>query len=442
MAPEGITAGKSLHLPVNSFAILPITFVMTIDTFAAYESEVRTYCRSFPAVFATARDSEVFDEHGQRWIDFFAGAGALNYGHNPQFIKQKLLRYIESDGITHALDFHTSAKRCFIEDFVDTVLTPRGLDYKLQFCGPTGANAVEAALKLARKATGRTQIASFSGGWHGMTSGCLSVTSRLSHRRTAGAPLANVTMFRFPVGPQPFPEALDYIEYALTDSHSGVERPAAFILEGVQAEGGVYPAPVSFLRGLRELCDRFGILLILDEIQTGCGRTGRFFSFEHAGITPDIVCLSKSIGGYGLPMSLLLMRPSLDVWSPGEHTGTFRGHQLAFVAARAALDFWRDRRFAESITEKGEFAMATLAAGLHGTGAQVRGLGMIGGVDLAGCGGGERAKEASRLCFERGLIVETCGRDGAVLKLLPPLTIPVGLLGEGVQILLEAVRAA
>jgi diaminobutyrate-2-oxoglutarate transaminase len=386
----------------------------------------------------------MFDENGRRWIDFFAGAGALNYGHNPGFIKERLIRYLEQDGITHALDMHTPAKREFIETFVQVVLRPRGLDYKIQFCGPTGANAVEAALKLVRKVTGRTNVVAFTGGWHGMTSGALSVTSRRDHRQTAGFPLGNVTTFPFPEGPRPFPDAIEYIENALADSHSGLDHPAAFLVEPVQAEGGVYVAPDDFLRGLRAVCDRHGILLIVDDIQAGCGRTGAFFSFESVGIAPDVVCLSKSISGYGLPMALVLIGQGMDVWSPGEHTGTFRGHQLAFLAATSALDFWKSSGFANDVVRKGQLIRETLAAGLAGATdrIEVRGKGMLIGIDLTRCGGRTAAERTIEQCFDNGLIVENCGRDGAVIKLLPPLTIETEVLREGLAILIRAIHAA
>ena len=414
------------------------------DTFLKHESDVRAYCRTFPAVFATASGSEMFDEKGRRWIDFFAGAGALNYGHNPAFIKERLIRYLQQDGITHALDMYTSAKRDFIETFVRAVLRPRGLDYKLQFCGPTGANAVEAALKLARKVTGRTNVVAFTGGWHGMTGGCLSVTSRRDHRQSAGFPLGNVTTMPFPDGPNPFPAVIEYIENALSDSHSGLDLPAAFILEAVQAEGGVYTAPDDFLRKLRALCHRHNILLIVDDIQAGCGRTGTFFSFERSGVIPDIVCLSKSIGGYGLPMSLVLIGPEFDMWSPGEHTGTFRGNQLAFLAATAALDFWTNDTLATDVVSKGQLIRESLAAGLSAAvdRIEIRGRGMLIGVDLIRCGGKTTASQVVEDCFRNGLIVETCGREGAVVKIIPALTIDTAILREGLDILIHAINAA
>jgi diaminobutyrate-2-oxoglutarate transaminase len=400
------------------------------DIFERYESNVRSYCRSFPVVFQRAKGAELFDESGRRYIDFFAGAGALNYGHNPDFIQEKLIAYLRSDSVSHALDMFTVAKRDFLTRFVDIVLAPRSLDYKVQFVGPTGADAVEAALKLARLATGRHTMAAFTGGWHGMTTGCLQVTSDRDTRATAGAPLAFTTFLPYADGPVSGDDSLARIEAIFDDASSGVETPAAMIVETVQSEGGVYVAPVEWLRGLRSICDRHGILLIVDDVQVGCGRTGSFFSFERAGVEPDIVCLSKSIGGYGLPMSLVLMRRKLDVWKRAQHTGTFRGNQLAFIAASAALEHWKDDRFSESITRKGELVRGSLL------GQQLRGIGLLHGVELESP---EHAKEAAARCFEKGLVIERCGRGGTVLKIMPPLTIDESLLVAGCEILAEAV---
>ena len=411
--------------------------VSSVAVFDEMESNVRTYCRSFPTVFTRAKGSILFDEEGRSYIDFFAGAGALNYEHNPDFIREKLIEYLASDGITHALDMFTTTKRDFLETFRDVVLRPRGLDYKVQSCGPTGANAVEAALKLARLATGRVPVASFSGGWHGMTMACLSVTGNREHRAAAGAPLPFTSVLPFPDGPYKLSDALAYTGSLFDDPNSGLDLPAALILETVQGEGGIYVAPVEWLRGIRALCDRHGVLLIVDDIQAGCGRTGSFFSFERAGIVPDIVTLSKSIGGYGLPMSLVLMKRELDVWQPGQHTGTFRGNQLSFLAATAALDLWKTKAFETGIAERGaiiEKSLRERIAPLHPQ-AQVRGLGLMWALDLTRAGGPDAAKEIAQGCFNHGLILERCGRDDTVIKIMPPLNIEKDLLQRGCRIL-------
>ena len=404
---------------------------------------MRTYCRSFPTVFTRAKGSLLFDEAGRSYIDFFAGAGALNYGHNPTFIRDRLIEYLASDGITHSLDMFTTKKREFLERFRDVILKPRGLDYKVQFCGPTGANSVEAALKLARLATGRTTVASFSGGWHGMTAACLSVTGNREHREAAGAPLPFTTVFPFPDGPYRLTDSLAYIESLFEDPNSGLDLPAALILETVQAEGGIYIAPPEWLRGIRSLCDRYGVLLIVDDIQVGCGRAGSFFSFERAQIVPDLVCLSKSIGGYGLPMSLLLMKREYDVWKPGQHTGTFRGNQLAFLAATEALSLWEGRAFERGIAERGTMVEDSLRrhiAPLHSA-IQVRGIGLMWGLDTSLAGGPDVAKRIAQTCFENGLIIERSGRDDTVIKIMPPLNIEREVLAKGLTVLEDAARA-
>ena len=413
-----------------------------VAVFDAMESAVRSYCRSFPTVFRRAKGAHLFDESGRCWIDFFAGAGALNYGHNPDFIQRRLVEHLESDAVMHALDMFTTTKRDFLEQFRDVVLAPRQLDYKVQFCGPTGANSVEAAMKLARLVTKRVPVASFTGGWHGMTAGCLAVTGNRDNRAAAGAPLPYTITLPYPEGPYRLADALGYVESLFADPNSGLDLPAALILETIQAEGGVYVAPVEWLRGIRALCNRYGVLMIVDEIQVGCGRAGTFFSFERAGIVPDLVCLSKSIGGYGLPMSLLLIKPEHDVWQPGQHTGTFRGNQLAFCAATAALSLWRGPRFPAEIAERAALVQQCLhteLSALH-PGIEVRGMGLIWALDLARAGGAEVAKRVGQVCFQNGLIIERCGRDDTAMKIMPPLTIDLATLRQGLDVLVAAVR--
>jgi len=415
---------------------------MTTEIFETLESEVRGYCRSFPCVFTRAKGSELWSEDGRRYIDFFAGAGALNYGHNPDALKRVLIDYLESDQITHGLDMHTAAKRSLLEELQRTVLSPRGLSYKVQFPGPTGTNAVEAALKLARKFTGRTGIASFTNAFHGMTLGSLAITGNQGKRAGAGLPVdpANVLPFDGYFGDGT--DTLAHFEMLLTDGSSGFDVPAAVIVETVQAEGGVNVGSMTWLKKLRELTERHGILLIVDDIQVGCGRTGKFFSFEEAGIVPDIVCLSKSLSGYGLPLSLVLLKPELDVWAPGEHNGTFRGHNPAFVTATAALrQYWRDDRLSEQVERKGNLVaerLERLAERFPEHCGEVRGRGMIRGIV---CEKGV-ATAASKAAFERGLLIETAGADDQVLKVLCPLTTPDDVLREGLDILDAAVAHA
>jgi diaminobutyrate-2-oxoglutarate transaminase len=414
----------------------------TDDVFERMESNVRTYSRSFPAVFDRAKGALLYDEDGRVYVDFFSGAGALNYGHNPEFIKQRLIEHLLSDRMVHGLDLATVVKRDFLHAFETVVLQPRELDYKVQFCSPSGASSVEAAIALARRATGRTGIAAFTGGWHGMTNGCLTVTSNRVHRASAGLPLPPATFLPFDDGPYRVPDSLGYIAHLLEDGSSGVDLPAAIIVESIQAESGVYVASQEWLRGLRALCDRLDILMIVDDVQAGCGRTGDFFSFEAAGIVPDIVCLSKSIGGYGLPMAIVLMKRACDDWQPGEHTGTFRGNQLAFVAATAALDLWRDESFPAVLrkrSERLESALRTIVS--RRPGLALRGRGFIWAVDFTDAGGPGAAADAARRAFDNGLVIERCGRNDVALKVLPPITIDETELRHGLALLGEAALA-
>lgn len=411
-----------------------------IDIFEGHESNVRSYCRSFPAVFTRAKGAILQSETGQSYIDFFSGAGALNYGHNHELIKHKVIAYLMEDNIIHAMDMFTSAKRDFLVSFADRILRPRKLSYKVQFCGPTGTNAVEAALKLARKATGRTGIFSFMGAYHGVSLGALATTAAPANRKAAGQGLPNVSFIPYPTGCVRGLDTIAYMQHVLEDPNSGIEKPAAIILETVQAEGGVNVAPVEWLRDLRKLCDQHDILMICDDIQVGCGRTGTFFSFERAGIEPDIVVLSKSISGSGAPMSLLLIKPHLDLWEPGEHNGTFRGYQPALVGATAALAFWSQPEFTDHLEIASDYLHSFLVRDICNEydGIEIRGLGMIWGIDLSKMAKAKMAKEVSRRCFELGLIVETVGRFDSVLKLIPPLTVELEVLGKGCSILKRA----
>lgn len=411
---------------------------MIMNTFETLESNVRSYCRSFPVVFNKAKNDVLYTEAGEGYIDFFAGAGALNYGHNNDFMKNRLLDYLTSDRIMHGLDMYTTAKQEFMESFSERILQPKGLNYKLQFCGPTGTNAVEAALKLARKVKKRNGVFAFMGGFHGMSLGSLSITSNNSMRESAGVPLNNVTFIPYNSTFNGMDTIL-YMEQLLTDTHSGVEKPAAIILETVQAEGGINIADNEWLRELRQLCDDHDILLIVDDIQVGCGRVGSFFSFERAGIVPDMVVLSKSISGYGLPMSLLLLKPELDIWSPGEHNGTFRGNQLAFVGAKAALEFRDTVGLEAQVKEKEAFVQQFLREHIQKMDPliEIRGLGLIWGIDVTHLGEAF-AKEVATLCFSKGLIIERAGRNDTVLKIMPALTISMENLSKGCNIIKES----
>ena len=411
-----------------------------MNIFEQHESEVRGYCRTFPAVFASAKGAWMTDIQGRRHLDFFSGAGVLNYGHNPDKIKNALMAYLMRDGITHTLDMYSEAKEAFIQNFHDVILQPRGLAYKFQFPGPTGTNAVEAALKLARKVTGREQVVGFTNAFHGMTLGALSVTGNSFKRAGAGVPLSHTVSMPFDGYMGADTDTLDYFESMLVDNGSGIDLPAAVILETVQAEGGVNVASAAWIRRLRDITQRYGIVLIVDDIQVGCGRTGHFFSFEEADIVPDIVTLSKSLSGYGLPLALVLIKPEMDLWAPGEHNGTFRGHCPAFVTATAALSYWHNTALQNAVVHKSGIVQERLAQMLRkqGADATVRGRGLIQGVDFADVG---LAGRVSQACFERGLIIETAGIDDQVLKLLPSLTITEEELLHGLDIIETSLHA-
>jgi diaminobutyrate-2-oxoglutarate transaminase len=403
------------------------------DIFELAESRVRTYCRSFPALFTRAVGHQVFTEDGRCLTDLLTGCGALNYGHNNPILKRAVLAYLADDGIVQAMDLHTEAKAAFLRRFRRVILEPRGLPHRVMFTGPTGTNAVEAALKLARKATGRSTVVAFTGGFHGMTLGALAATANRDKRRGAGQPLPGV--LRLPYDGYGTADMLDFLERALADPGSGIDAPACFLVETVQGEGGLRAASGAWLRRLRDLADRCGALLVVDDIQAGCGRTGTFFSFEPLGIRPDLICLSKSIGGIGLPMALLLIEPTADVWEPGEHNGTFRGNNLAFVAATAALDYWEDPAFEGELARRIALLddrLEALTARWPEHVAELRGRGFMRGLVLHGSG---TAAMVSRQLFERNVIAETCGPDDEVLKLLPPLTIPQDALVQALDTL-------
>lgn len=412
--------------------------------FDRLESNVRSYCRSFPATFAAAVGSTMIDTAGRKYIDFFAGAGALNYGHNHPRLKQVVIDHLLSNGLTHALDLHTTAKAKFLETFEARILKPRGLEYKIQFTGPTGTNAVEAALKVARKATGRQGLIAFRGGYHGHSLGSLAATANRDHRAAAGVALTNVTFLPFPSVDAPY-DVVAELEEMLTDTHSGLELPAALIIETVQAEGGVVVAPNEALQALRALCSRHGIVMIVDDIQAGCGRTGNFFSFERANIQPDIVTVSKSIGGLGLPMAIVLIKPELDVLKPADHTGTFRGNQLAFAAGAEALVLFDEESLSGSTERNGRTIVDHFQAVISPLDSRLslRGIGLIWGLDTAAIDPtGALAKNISRQCFADGLVIERVGRNDTALKILPALTITTEELDAGLNILAGATKLA
>jgi diaminobutyrate-2-oxoglutarate transaminase len=412
-----------------------------MSIFDQRESDIRGYCRTYPVVFDTAYNARQTDESGKQYIDFFAGAGVLNFGHNNANMKQAMIDYLQRDGVTHSLDMHTTAKREFIDAFVSTILEPRNMPHKLQFIGPTGTNAVEAALKLARRATGRQDVVAFTRGFHGMTLGSLACTANQYFRGAAGVPLNHVS--HQPYGCETPCQgctlgcglgSLEKLRANYLDGSSGLTPPAAFIVEVIQAEGGVNVASHQWLQALQTLAKDVGALLIVDDIQVGCGRTGTYFSFDDMGLDPDIICLAKGLGGMGTPIAMNLIKPEIDkLWSPGEHTGTFRGQGLSFVAGREAIRYFEDDKLMDEVRAKAKEMRATLSGLItHCQGIQLRGRGMIFGLDV-GCG--EKAKAIVEKCFQQGLLVSACGSGGRVIKLIPPLTIDDDDLKQGLSTL-------
>ena len=409
----------------------------TFEQFEQHESGIRSYCRSFPVIFKQARGAELITQDGKSYIDFLAGAGTLNYGHNHPVLKQALIDYLANDGLTHGLDMYSEAKENFLEVFHRVILEPRGFgDYVTQFSGPTGTNSVEAALKLARKVTGRNNIISFTNGFHGCSIGALAVTGNQHHRGAAGVALTDVSRMPYANYFGKDVNTIAMMDKLLSDPSSGIDKPAAVIVEVVQGEGGLNTASAEWMRKLQKLCRKHDMLLIADDIQAGCGRTGTFFSFEEMGIQPDIITLSKSLSGYGLPFAVVVMRRELDEWEPGEHNGTFRGNNLAFVTAAAAMEhFWSSDEFAKSVQAKGKRIKDGMQKIVRKHGPDslyVKGRGMMLGIN---CPDGDIAAAVCAEAFQHGLVIETSGNHSQVVKCLCPLVISEEQIDKALSIL-------
>ena len=411
---------------------------MTMQAIHPNESNVASYNRSFPFVIATAKGPIIRDVEGKEYIDFFNGAGANNYGHSPEPMKQALIDYIQNDGINNSLDMASVAKQAFIDAYVTYILKPRGLDYKLQFTGPTGTNAVEAALKLVRINKGRSSIISFHGGFHGVSLGSLAVTSNPYFRDVAGIELKYVDFLDYDNGDQQ--EALERLEAQFNESIAKNGLPAGVIVECIQGEGGVNAARPAWIKKLRELTTANDVLLIVDDIQAGCGRSGNYFSFEPAGIVPDVVTQSKSISGYGSPMSILLIKPEIDIWKPAQHNATFRGNNHAFVTARATIEtYWKDDALMSDVRRKTDIitkAFDDIIAAHPEMKLFRKGRGFFQGLSFADT---DQAAATSRTAFMNGLIVERAGFDAEVVKAFPALNIDDETLLKGLNILAKSV---
>jgi diaminobutyrate-2-oxoglutarate transaminase len=427
----------------HSSSIHPCIRSSMMRTFERLESEVRGYIRSFPTIFTKANNAVLTDEGGTQYIDFLAGAGSLNYGHNNPILKQAVIDYLATDGMIHGLDMATSAKEEFLRTFEERIMKPRNLSYKMQFTGPTGTNAVEAAIKLARNITGRQNVISFTNGFHGVSLGSLSLTGNRKFRDAAGVPLTNVHRAPYSGYFGMEVDTIAMLDKLISDPSSGVDHPAAVVVECVQGEGGLNVAGLNWLKKLEQLCRKHDIRLIVDDIQAGCGRTGTFFSFEPAGINPDMVTLSKSLSGFGLPLAVLLIKPEYDGWKPSQHNGTFRGNNLAFVTATTALNqYWSDGKFQQSIEKKAQVVqqyLEKLVKNYPAAEMTRRGRGMMQGLAFKDPA---LADKVTSIAFQNGLIIETSGGSDEVVKLLTPLTIEPETLLAGLDILEHAVADA
>ncbi|PWB83437.1 MAG: diaminobutyrate--2-oxoglutarate transaminase [Methylocystaceae bacterium] len=434
-----------------------------LDRQAAIESNARTYPRRIPLAIKSARGMRVTDVEGREYIDCLAGAGALALGHNHPVVVEAIRNALSEEIPFQTLDLPTPFKDRFIRDLFDSLPDRFAKNYKIQFCGPSGADAVEAALKLVKTASGRRGIVAFHGAYHGMTHGALSVSGESVPKLALAGLSAEVQFLPYPSAYRcPFGvggvEGADlgarYIETVLDDPNSGVLLPAGMILEVVQGEGGVNPAPDDWLRKVRSITKRRGIPLIVDEVQTGLGRTGRLYAFEHAAITPDVLVLSKAIGG-GLPLSVVIYHQDLDEWKPGAHAGTFRGNQLAFAAGAVTIRHVRECRLERRAFERGRLLQSMLeggAAELRSIG-DVRGRGLLIGAeivdkDAVGTAGEppppspKLARDIQRECLRRGLIVELGGRSGSVVRFLPPLIVDEADIDAIADRFLDAARSA
>lgn len=410
-----------------------------MNTFEQLESNVRFYCRRWPVVFATSHGSTIFDEDFKAYLDFFAGAGVLSYGHNNPELVEVAISHLRSGKLLHSLDTFTVEKREFLHTFEKLILQPRGMDMVIQTVGPTGATAVEAALQLAQRITGNRAVLGFAGGYHGMTYRAASVSASMAGRET----VSHIGDFvALPFVKQMTNTDLDLLDRTLLTGVDG-QKIGAILIEATQGEGGARAFDPAYLTALRTRATELGIIVIADEVQAGVGRTGTFFSFEGSGLDPDIVCLSKAISGLGLPMAINLIKRNIDKWDAGEFTGTFRGNNLAFATSTKMLQtYWSNDNFEKETQYKGIFvrnALQTIADTYESLDFTVTGNGLLCGLNVKNT---EIAERVTRASFERQLIVETCGAGDQVVKLLPPLTTTNEELHEGLSRLSDAFSEA
>jgi diaminobutyrate-2-oxoglutarate transaminase len=407
------------------------------------ESAARTYANRFKLVFERASGMRLFDLEGREYLDCLAAAGTLALGHNHPRIQGAVEEFLRSGALQQALDLTTPVKYHFLKRLYQCLPARFAENARVQFCGPTGADAIEAALKLFKTATKRNSIIAFHGAYHGMTSGSLALTGNLTAKNFMGGLMPDVHFMPYPhpyrcpfgLGAEGYRASLAYMEQVLSDPESGITLPAAVVVEVVQGEGGVIPAPIDWLRGLRRITAKASVPLIIDEIQTGFGRTGEMFAFEAADIEPDAVVVSKALGG-GYPLALMLYHKRYDAWTPGAHAGTFRGNQIAMVAGTATMDVLLEDELIKAAQEKGEYLAVRLAelADRYPRVGDVRGRGLMWGLEIVDPDGpldmvgnpppdGPAARAVQRACLANGLILETGGRHGSVVRILPPLII-------------------
>jgi len=402
------------------------------------ESNVRSYSKKFPARFCKASGSMLTDTSGKTYLDFLSACGSLNYGHNHPVLKKALIEHIETNGLAISLDLQTDTRSQFLQALQNHILLPRDYTYVAQFTGPTGANAVEAAIKLARKYTGKSHIIAFTNAFHGCTLGALGLTANAYHRGASEPLLNHVTRMPYDGYTDQQIDTADLLEHMLEDPSSGCPKPAAIIFETIQGEGGLNVASKAWAKKIATLAKRHDALLIVDDIQAGCGRSGHFFSFEELDIVPDMVTLAKSLSGFGLPMSLSLIKPEFDIWEPGEHNGTFRGNSHAFVTATAALNnFWSSPAFSDGLKSRIADLKQNLGFIAQKYGFRTKGRGFMQGIDFRD---GELCQSIAGMCYRNGLIIETCGSFDEVLKLLPALNMDENALSRGLDIIDRSIR--
>ncbi|MFN8576259.1 MAG: diaminobutyrate--2-oxoglutarate transaminase [Candidatus Sericytochromatia bacterium] len=416
---------------------------------AERESNARSYPRRLPIAIAEAKGVYIKDTNGNVYIDCLAGAGSLALGHNHPVVQEAIINTVKSDLPLLTLDLTTPVKEEFVDEIFGCLPHEFAKDAKIQFCSPSGADAIEAATKLVKHATGRRTMMAFHGGYHGMTHGALSMMGNLGPKNNISGLMADVHFMPYSNYGNVEPKwNLNYIENVLTDPESGIVKPAGMLMEVVQGEGGVIPSDDEWLRQIRRITKENDVPLMIDEVQTGMGRTGKIFAFEHSGIIPDVLVLSKAIGG-SLPLAVVIYNKSLDKWGPGSHAGTFRGNQMAMAAGIATIKYMKNNNLIEHVNNMGNKLRGMLEQVMQSSNfiSEVRGRGLMLGVQIVnkennGKPYGELARIIQRECFERGLVIEVGGRDSGVVRFLPPLIINENQIDTIGQIFAEAVKAA